>query len=62
MEIIWHILLTACIGSNCVTQDVQWFDTKQECELSKGLHQQIPIDGDWTSVTYLCKPINSEGV
>ena len=33
MEIIWHILLTVCLKGNCLTQDVQWFDTKQECNL-----------------------------
>ena len=26
MQTIWHILLTVCLGSNCIEQDVQWFD------------------------------------
>jgi len=25
MEIIWHILLTVCLGSTCIEQDIQWF-------------------------------------
>ena len=62
MEIIWHILLTACLGSDCRTQDVQWFDTQTECEVTKGLYEQIPLDGEWTSVTYICKPVNSEAI
>lgn len=62
MEIIWHILLTVCLHSDCRTQDVQWFESKIECEVSKGLYEQIPLDGEWTSVTYICKPINSEAI
>ena len=31
-EIIWHILLTVCLGSSCVEQDVQWFDDKADCD------------------------------
>ena len=46
MEIIWHILLTACLGSDCRTQDVQWFDTQTECEVTKGLYEQIPSTPD----------------
>ena len=32
MEIIWHIILTVCLGSTCLEQDVQWFENKTECE------------------------------
>ena len=32
MEIIWSLWLTACFTStDCRYQDVQWFDTKQQC-------------------------------
>lgn len=61
MEFIWHILLTVCLHSECKTQDVQWFDTKEECELSRKLYEEIPPDGHWTSVTYVCKPKGSIG-
>lgn len=53
-------MLTACLGSECRVQDVQWFETKMECEVTKGLYEQIPLDGDWTSVEYVCKPVGSE--
>ena len=59
MEIIWHILLTACLNSECRTQDVQWFKNKNTCEATKKLYEEIPIDGNWTSVNYICKPKDS---
>ena len=61
MEFIWHILLTVCLNSNCRTQYVQWFDREQECRQMLPVYRSIPQDGDWTSVTYICKPINSRG-
>jgi len=62
MEFIWHILLTVCLHSDCRTQDVQWFDKEQECREMLPAYRSIPQDGEWTSVTYICKPINSKGV
>ena len=59
MQFIWHILLTVCLDSQCVTQDVQWFDTKQQCVEMKLIHEDIPLDGDWKEVTYKCKPVGS---
>ena len=32
MEIVWHLLLTVCIGSTCIDQDIQWFDSRNDCE------------------------------
>ena len=62
MELIWHILLTVCLGSTCIDQDVQWFESKEECIDMKALHEEIPIDGDWKSVEYVCKPVGSKEV
>ncbi len=59
MEIVWHILLTACLGSTCVEQDVQWFDTEQECNKMLDVYMSIPTDGDWDTVEYQCKPLGS---
>jgi len=59
LDIIWHILLTICLGSNCIEQDVQWFDTENECKKMLEVYADIPGDGDWDSVTYQCKPFNS---
>jgi len=47
------------MGSNCLTQDVQWFDTKEECHEMMVQYVAIPPDGDWDSVTYVCKPKDS---
>lgn len=62
MQIIWHIMLTVCLGTTCAEQDVQWFDTEEECRQSLELYIQIPPDGDWDKVVYECKPVNSTGV
>lgn len=61
MEIIWHILLTVCLGSTCINQDVQWFDSKQECDTMLTVYTEMPSDGDWDTVEYICKPVGSTG-
>lgn len=61
MEVIWHILLTVCLGSTCVEQDIQWFDEEQECRAMLVVYQSIPTDGEWDTVTYECKPVGSTG-
>ena len=60
-ELIWHILLTVCLGSNCLVQDVQWFESQLECEQGMAEYIKIPPDGDWDSVEYVCKPVGSKG-
>jgi hypothetical protein len=60
MELIWHILLTVCSGSTCIEQDVQWFDTQSKCEYAMVQYVEIPPDGDWDSVEYVCKPVGSK--
>ena len=61
MEIIWSLWLTACFTStDCRYQDVQWFDTKQQCVEMKLIHEYIPMDGGWKQVTYKCKPVGSK--
>jgi hypothetical protein len=59
MEIIWHILLTVCLGSTCLEQDIHWFDTKAECDEMLKVYVDIPTDGDWDTVEYVCKPVGS---
>ena len=59
MEFIWHILLTVCLGSTCIEQDVQRFDSKQECDQNAKIYVDIPADGDWDTVEYICKPVGS---
>ena len=59
MEFVWHILLTVCSGSTCLEQDVQWFDTKANCETELVEYTDMPTDGHWDTVTYICKPVDS---
>jgi len=59
MSVIWHILLTVCSGSTCLEQDVQWFDSEKECQTMLVEYVAIPADGDWDTVTYVCKPKDS---
>jgi len=59
MEFIWHILLTVCLNDSCLEQDVQWFESKQSCETSLVMYKEIPVDGDWDTVKYECKPVGS---
>mgnify|MGYP001208324093 CR=1 FL=1 len=59
METIWHILLTVCSGSTCLEQDVQWFKTQSECEVMMVEYTEIPVDGDWDTVEFICKPVGS---
>ena len=60
MELIWHILLTVCLGSTCIDQDVQWFETKDECSKMLKAYTDVPPDGDWDTVEYICKPVGSK--
>ena len=60
MEIIWHILLTVCLGSTCLEQDIQWFDSKEECNKMLTVYTGLPSDGDWDTITYQCKPVGSK--
>ena len=59
MNVIWHILLTVCSGSTCLEQDVHWFDSEKECQTMLVEYVAIPADGDWDTVTYVCKPKGS---
>ena len=60
MEFLWHILLTVCLGSECKTQDVQWFKNEAKCNEMLVLYKEIPPDGKWDTVESVCKPVGSE--
>ena len=61
MEIIWGLLLTICTGSVCLSQDIEQFNSRDKCEIMLVQHIELPSDGDWDSVEYICKPIGSLG-
>jgi hypothetical protein len=62
MQIIWHILLTVCMNGECRSQDVQWFDSQEECKKTLEEYRSIPRDGEWHTVVYVCKPMNASAV
>ena len=61
MEAIWHILLTVCLGSTCIEQDVQWFEKEEQCRDMLPAYVSVPADGHWDTVEYVCKPVGSRG-
>lgn len=58
---IWSLLVTACTATGCVEQSIQWFEDKQECIEFKRLHEELPKDGNWTSVNYQCEVLHRIG-
>ena len=59
VEIVWHILLTVCLQGDCMSQEVMTFNNQKTCEIVRQQYTEIPKDGHWTSVTYICKPKDS---
>ena len=63
MEVIWSLMLTVCMDSqSCINQSVQWFEEKAECIKMQMLHEDLPIDGDWTTVDYKCTVVGAKEV
>jgi len=60
VEFIWQILLTVCLSGTCLQQDVQWFETKAKCETMLVEYVEVPADGSWDTVEYVCKPLGSK--
>ncbi len=56
-------MLTVCMDSqSCINQSVQWFEEKAECIKMQILHEELPIDGDWTTVDYKCTVVGAKEV
>ena len=53
----WVLILTICMaeGTGCFSQPVGFHDTKQKCLASKYMHEELPTDGQWSSIDYECK-------
>ena len=59
MEVVWTLLLTACFtDTDCRYQNVQFFDSKQECIVLK-TELEVMKDGHWKTIAYQCKPLGS---
>ena len=59
MDVIWTLLLTVCMDSRCLTQDIQWFDERSDCIEMKDVHEEIQPDGHWKTVEYTCTVKNA---
>lgn len=59
-NIVWVLLLSVCNTEQCITQTVLETSAKDRCMYHKIMHEQLPKDGDWKSITYICKPKNSQ--
>ena len=59
MDVVWQILLTVCSGSTCLEQNIQQFETKLKCEIVLVEYTEMPADGHWDTVKYICKPLDS---
>jgi hypothetical protein len=59
MQFVWVLLLTVCNGSDCISQKVGFYQDEQQCKVFEKEHEALPQDGDWSSVTYHCRPKNS---
>mgnify|MGYP001301828345 CR=1 FL=1 len=60
MEVIWTLLLAACFSdTNCLYQNVEFFDNKEECVVLK-TELELMIDGNWKTVDYQCRPLGSQ--
>ena len=55
IETIWHMLLIVCSSDQCFTQDIQWFESQKECKTTIVQYLEIPPDGNWDSIQYVCK-------
>ena len=62
MEVIWSLMLTVCSQDTWATQTIPWFEEKPKGGEMRTLHEELPIDGDWKSVTYKCTVVGAKEV
>lgn len=60
MDILWHIVLTVCLGNGCLSQDLDVYDNIQACNVGLQFYYDFPADNKWDSVTYECLPLNGQ--
>ena len=61
IEALWAIYVNACLGTTCVSQEIQRFDTQSQCIEILPAYRDIPLEGDWSSIVWECKPLKSTG-
>ena len=58
MEIVWVLLLTVCSHTGCISQEVLQEKNEKDCHYQRLVHDTLPSDGDWVSITWECKTKN----
>ena len=53
--LVFALYITVCNSDSCYTQNLQSFDTLGDCHVAEKAHRDIPEDGSWKSVDYICK-------
>mgnify|MGYP003654777090 FL=1 len=54
-EILFALTLTVCnFSGSCLSQDIDLYYTKKECNKALSLYKELPKDGVWKSVEYKC--------
>ncbi len=59
-NIVWVLMLSVCNTDQCITQTVLETSAKDRCMYHKIMHEQLPMDGNWKTIEYKCKPKNSQ--
>ena len=65
MEFLWAVYLTTCLNGQCYTQEIHRYDppmAQYKCERLLEVYASIPADGNWDTIEWVCKPLNSEGI
>jgi len=56
---IWHIILIVCLNGRCMQQEVATFGNLADCKYALVEYLTAPTDGNFDTVTYLCKSDNT---
>lgn len=59
MEVTWALILSVCTTDYCATQNILETAAQDLCMYEKTLHEQLPPDGNWKTIKYECKLLNS---
>lgn len=62
IEMLWAVYLEVCLANQCAKQEVQRFDTQAQCEKMLKAYVEVPADGQWDTVEWQCRPLNSESL
>ena len=59
MEVIWHIPTYCLFRLHRQNKMYNGLNPEVECNQMLKVYADIPADGDWDTVEYICKPVGS---